>query len=95
VPAVGYDVLLLPSTPIAAPLIDGSDALEQARRLTRFTSPFNLTGLPAISLPCGFTAGGLPIGLQIVAPAWSEKKLLRAAQAYEQATDWRKQKPAL
>ena len=95
VPNSGCDVLLLPATPIAAPLIDGSDALEQARRLTRFTSPFNLTGLPALSLPCGFTAGGLPIGLQIVAPAWAEKKLLRAAQAYQQATGWHKQKPVL
>jgi len=95
VPEVGYDVLLLPATPIAAPLIEGNDALEQARRLTRFTAPFNLTGLPALSLPCGFTASGLPIGLQIVAPAWAEKNLLRAAQAYEQATDWHKPKPAL
>jgi aspartyl-tRNA(Asn)/glutamyl-tRNA(Gln) amidotransferase subunit A len=92
-PDSGYDVLLLPSTPIAAPLIEGNDALEQARRLTRFTAPFNLTGLPAISLPCGFTANGLPIGLQIVAPALAEKKLLQAAQAYEQATDWHTKKP--
>lgn len=78
-----YDVLLLPSTPITAPLIEGNDALDQARRLTRFTAPFNLTGLPAMSLPCGFSAGKLPIGLQIVGPAWREAALLRAARAYE------------
>lgn len=79
-----YDALLLPSTPITAPLIEGNDALEQARRLTRFTAPFNLTGLPALSLPCGFsTTGMLPIGLQIVGGHWQEVRLLRAAQAYE------------
>ncbi len=67
-----YDFLLLPTTPIPAPLIEGSDAVEQARRLTRFTAPFNLTGLPAISVPCGFSKEGLPIGLQIIAKAWNE-----------------------
>ncbi len=77
-----YDVLLLPSTPITAPLVDGNDAVEQARRLTRFTAPFNLTGLPAISVPCGFSAG-LPIGLQIVGGAWREAAVLRAARSYE------------
>jgi aspartyl-tRNA(Asn)/glutamyl-tRNA(Gln) amidotransferase subunit A len=77
-----YDALLLPSTPITAPLIEGNDAVEQARRLTRFTAPFNLTGLPAISVPCGFSAG-LPIGLQIVGGAWREAAVLRAARAYE------------
>jgi len=91
----GSDILLLPATPITAPQIEGSDALQQARRLTRFTAPFNLTGLPALSLPCGFSSTGLPIGLQIVCPAWSEKKLLQAGQAYEQATEWHKLKPRL
>jgi len=83
-----YDVLILPSTPITAPLIEGSDAVEQARRLTRFTAPFNLTGLPALSMPCGFTKNNMPIGLQLVSAHWAEAKLLRAAQAYEQATEW-------
>ena len=90
-----FDVLLLPATPISAPLIEGNNALEQARRLTRFTAPFNLTGLPALSMPCGFTSNGLPVGLQLVTPAWAEKKLLQAAQAYEQATDWHNQMPQL
>lgn len=90
-----YDVLLMPTTPIAALPIEGPDALELARLLTRYTAPFNLTGLPALSLPCGFTSEGLPIGLQIIAPPWGEARLLRAAYAYEQATDWHKRKPAL
>ena len=80
-----YDVLLIPSTPITAPLIEGNDAVEQARRLTRFTAPFNLTGLPAISVPCG-RIGGLPIGLQIIAGAWREAAVLRAARAFEAFT---------
>jgi aspartyl-tRNA(Asn)/glutamyl-tRNA(Gln) amidotransferase subunit A len=88
-----YDVLLLPATPIAAPLIEGNDAVEQARRLTRFTAPFNLTGLPAISVPCGFTRAGLPIGLQIVSCAWNEAAVLRTARAYERDTNWGVRRP--
>ena len=83
-----FDILLAPTTAIAAPPIAGSDAVAQAKTLTRFTSMFNLTGLPALSLPCGFTADGLPIGLQIVAPPWAEARVLQAAYAYEQATEW-------
>jgi aspartyl-tRNA(Asn)/glutamyl-tRNA(Gln) amidotransferase subunit A len=90
-----YDALLLPSTPITAPLIEGNDALEQARRLTRFAAPFNLAGLPAISVPCGFNAEGLPIGLQIVGGAWREAAVLRAARAYEREMSWGKRRPAL
>jgi aspartyl-tRNA(Asn)/glutamyl-tRNA(Gln) amidotransferase subunit A len=90
-----YDLLLTATTPIAAPQLEGPDAVEQARTLTRFTSPFNLTGLPAISLPCGFTDDDLPIGLQIVARPWGEAALLRAANAYEEATDWHQRRPDL
>jgi aspartyl-tRNA(Asn)/glutamyl-tRNA(Gln) amidotransferase subunit A len=91
----GYDLLLAPTTPVAAPPIEGPDAIEQARLLTRFTAPFNLTGLPALSLPAGFTSTGLPIGLQLVARPWAEAQLLRAGYAYEQATGWRQRKPVL
>ena len=90
-----YDFLILPTTPIAAPTIEGHDAVEQAGRLTRFTAPFNLAGLPALSLPCGFTKDGLPIGLQIVSRAWGEFKVLNIAHAFEQATEWHKRMPAL
>jgi aspartyl-tRNA(Asn)/glutamyl-tRNA(Gln) amidotransferase subunit A len=78
-----YDLLILPTTPITAPKIEGTNAIEQARRLTRFTAPFNLTGLPALSLPCGYDSSGLPIGLQLVSRAWSEARLLQAGHAYE------------
>jgi aspartyl-tRNA(Asn)/glutamyl-tRNA(Gln) amidotransferase subunit A len=83
-----YDLLLTPATPITAPVRGSADAVERARLLTRFTAPFNLTGLPAVSVPCGFDAQGLPIGLQLIGPPWAEKRLLQAAHAYEQATPW-------
>jgi aspartyl-tRNA(Asn)/glutamyl-tRNA(Gln) amidotransferase subunit A len=90
-----YEFLIVPTTPIAAPTIEGHDAVEQAGHLTSFTAPFNLTGLPAISVPCGFSSAGLPIGLQIIARAWGDAKVLNAAFAYEQATEWHKQKPKI
>ena len=88
-----HDFLITPTTPIAAPTIEGHDAVEQAGRLTRFTSPFNLAGLPALSLPCGFTKGGLPIGLQIISRAWADSKVLNLGYAFEQATEWHGQFP--
>ena len=90
-----YDILLLPTTPITAPFLEGEKAIERARQLTRFTAPFNLTGLPALSVPCGFTKEGLPIGLQIVSRPWNESGVLRAGYAFQQATQWHTLKPAL
>ncbi|MCJ7433192.1 MAG: amidase [Anaerolineales bacterium] len=90
-----YNLLLLPTTPIPAPTFEGRNAVEEAKRLTRFTAPFNLTGLPAISLPCGFTKQGLPIGMQLVTRHWAEARILMAAHAYEQATEWQKRIPEL
>jgi aspartyl-tRNA(Asn)/glutamyl-tRNA(Gln) amidotransferase subunit A len=88
-----YDILLTPTTPIAAPRIEGPDAVEQAQVLTRYTAPFNFTGLPALSLPCGYTSDRLPIGLQIVASPWAEAHLLRAGNTYESATQWHLEEP--
>ena len=90
-----YDFLITPTTPIAAPTIEGHDAVEQAARLTRFTAPFNLAGLPALSVPCGFTREGLPIGLQIISRAWGESKVLNIGHAFEQATEWHKRMPTI
>jgi aspartyl-tRNA(Asn)/glutamyl-tRNA(Gln) amidotransferase subunit A len=87
------DFLIVHTTPIAAPAIEGHDAVEQAGLLTRFTAPFNLTGLPALSIPCGFTKDGLPIGLQIISKAWWDAKVLNAGYAFEQATEWHTQHP--
>jgi len=90
-----FDTLLLPTTPITAPILQGENALERARVLTRFTAPFNLSGIPALSVPCGFGSGNLPIGLQIVSRAWNEAGVLRAGYAYQQATEWHLQKPEM
>jgi aspartyl-tRNA(Asn)/glutamyl-tRNA(Gln) amidotransferase subunit A len=90
-----HDLLLTPTTPIAAPTIEGHDAVEQAGRLTRFTAPFNLAGLPALSIPCGFTSESLPIGLQIVSRPWAESKVLNAGYSYEQVTSWHQNFPQI
>jgi aspartyl-tRNA(Asn)/glutamyl-tRNA(Gln) amidotransferase subunit A len=89
------DLLVTPTTPIPAPgvaeLKASPDALRPAElKLLRNTRPFNVWGLPAISVPCGFTQNGLPIGLQIAGPHWREDLVLRLAHAYEQATAWHK-----
>jgi aspartyl-tRNA(Asn)/glutamyl-tRNA(Gln) amidotransferase subunit A len=90
-----YDLLLLPTTPIPAPVLEGENAIERARQLTRFTAPFNLTGLPALSVPCGFTLEGLPIGLQIVSRAWNEAGVLRSGYTFQEATQWHEMKPKI
>ena len=69
------------------------DALRPAElKLLRNTRPFNVWGLPAISVPCGFTQGGLPVGLQIAGPHWREDSVLQLAHAYEEATAWHKRR---
>ena len=59
----------------------------------RFVAMFNLTGLPAISLPCGFDRDGLPIGLQLAGRPFDEATVLRAAFAYERGTTWHERRP--
>lgn len=86
------ELLVVPTTRTAAPLRD-ADALEMAQHLTAFTAPFNVTGFPAISLPCGFTREGLPLGVQFVAPRWREDLILQAAHQYQLATDWHEKIP--
>jgi aspartyl-tRNA(Asn)/glutamyl-tRNA(Gln) amidotransferase subunit A len=63
--------------------------------LTRYTIPFNVTGLPTISVCCGFSSAGLPIGMQISAPSFMEGRVLQVAHAYERAAEWYKRKPPL
>ena len=92
----GINALVLPTLPVPAILIEQADkdilvdgVTENATAaLLRLTMPFNLAGLPAISLPCGFTSDGLPIGLQVVGKPFEEAMILRIAHAYQQLTDW-------
>lgn len=81
-----FDVVVLPTTPIPAPEIRELDAVATAGVLTRLTAPFNFTGLPALSVPCGVTGDGLPVGVQFVGAPWAERRVLRVGYAYEQAT---------
>jgi aspartyl-tRNA(Asn)/glutamyl-tRNA(Gln) amidotransferase subunit A len=88
------DVVVTPTLPISAPRIDalhspwGTESETAIASLTRFTRPFNIVGLPTVSIPCGFTTDGLPIGLQITGRAFDEALVLRVAHAYEQDAKW-------
>ncbi|GIX48617.1 MAG: glutamyl-tRNA(Gln) amidotransferase subunit A [Candidatus Tectimicrobiota bacterium] len=90
------DVLATPVSPVPAFRLGErlADPL-QMYLADIFTIPVNLAGLPAISLPCGFTAQGLPIGLQLIAPPFGEETLLQVAAAYEAATPFHRRQPAL
>jgi aspartyl-tRNA(Asn)/glutamyl-tRNA(Gln) amidotransferase subunit A len=86
-------------TPTMADLPSTTEPIEQSASLdpgrTRNTWPFDVSGLPAITVPCGFTRSGLPIGLQIVGAPFAESTVLTMAHAYEQATDWHSRRPKL
>jgi len=93
------DLLITPTTPISpATIAESTEAdVPQPGGVTfslRNTQPFDIFGLPAISVPCGFTSSGLPIGLQISGPHWGEPAVLALAHAYEQATEWHTRRPA-
>ncbi|OLC13083.1 MAG: hypothetical protein AUH29_14470 [Candidatus Rokubacteria bacterium 13_1_40CM_69_27] len=95
------DVLLAPTTPIVATVLgqteatlgDGTTDVRSA--LIRLTRPFNFSGHPACSVPCGFSAAGLPIGMQFVGRPFDEATVLRSADAYQRATDWHARRPVL
>jgi aspartyl-tRNA(Asn)/glutamyl-tRNA(Gln) amidotransferase subunit A len=97
----GVDVIITPATAVPATklgesvvTIDGKEE-ELFRVLARISSPFDMTGLPALALPCGLTKRGLPVGLQIVGHPFAEDVVLQIGHAYEQATDWSKRRPTM
>ncbi len=92
------DILLTPTVPIPPPKIADLQAHPENLRtvellMLRNTRPFNVWGIPTISIPCGFTSENLPVGLQLAAPHWREDLVLHAAHAYEQSTDWHPRTP--
>ncbi len=92
------DLLVTPTMPIPPPAIDElladmANLRAKENVLLRNTRPFNALGLPTISVPCGFTSDGLPIGLQITGAAGDEARVLALAHAYEQAADWHTRRP--
>jgi len=90
------DVLVTPTAPTTAFAVGEKTADPLAMYLSDiFTIAVNLAGLPALSLPCGFDAAGLPIGVQLIGQPFDEARLLQAAHAYEQATDWHTRRPDL
>ena len=95
----GTDAMLVPVAPIPAATIAESDvgnslnAEAVIQRITRFTRPINYLGLPALSIPCGFTKNGLPVGLQLVGRSFDEAMLLRIGAAFQRATDYHQRVP--
>ena len=95
------DVLVMPTTQVpASPIEEDPEtapgaSLAMSVQLTRFTNPFNTTGLPALSVPCGFTRGDLPAGLQIAGPAGADAMVLRVGDAYERAAGWTSRRPRI
>ena len=93
------DILASPTVPVTAfpigttTLKIGDQHLNVVSLLTQFTRPFNLNGFPAITVPCGFSNDGLPIGLQLAGRPFDEEIVLRAAHAYEQTTEWHSRRP--
>jgi aspartyl-tRNA(Asn)/glutamyl-tRNA(Gln) amidotransferase subunit A len=94
------DVLLAPATPLVAPVLGeretilGAGPSDVRAALLGCTRPFNFSGHPACAAPCGFSAAGLPIGLQIVGRPFDEATVLRVVDAYQRMTDWHTRRPA-
>jgi aspartyl-tRNA(Asn)/glutamyl-tRNA(Gln) amidotransferase subunit A len=95
----GVDAVIAPVSPIPAPTIVESDVGNSPEadavlpRITRFTRPVNYLGVPALSIPCGFTRSGLPVGLQLIGRSFDEATLLRIGAAFQRATDFHARVP--
>jgi len=96
------DVLILPTSPIVAPKIPNKKGMDSTQEMVdsfggrrQFTSPFNLANVPAISVCCGFSDAGMPVGMQIVSKPFNEQIIFNTAYAYESATEWTEQRPNL
>jgi aspartyl-tRNA(Asn)/glutamyl-tRNA(Gln) amidotransferase subunit A len=89
------DALVTPTLPITSMALDEMVVERDLPRLIPFTLPWNLTGLPALSVPCGFTPARLPAGLQVVGRPFGEAMVFRIGHAYQRVTPWHLRRPAL
>ena len=98
---IGFDAFILPTQPTQAPAFDQDEAIIAGKAMSTtairglFTLPWSVIGWPGLSIPCGFTGAGLPVGLQIVGRPYAEALLYRIAAAYESATTWTSLRPPL
>ena len=91
---VGLDAFISPVYSVAGLRYDEMDThLADLPRLLGFNAPFNVSGSPSLTMPCGMSSVGVPIGFQLIGPHLSEPALLRAGHAYQQATDWHTRRP--
>jgi aspartyl-tRNA(Asn)/glutamyl-tRNA(Gln) amidotransferase subunit A len=94
-----FDLVVLPTRRRTPRKVDAAKKLEESDKPRNpeleNTAQFNLYGIPAISVPCGFTSAGMPVGLMIAGPRFSEARVLALAAAYERATGWQTRKPPL
>lgn len=94
-----FDLLVSPTAPIVAPpagldtVVLGGEAVEWRAIMSRFTRIYNLVGLPTISVPCGYSTSGMPVGLQLAARPFDESTLLRVGDAYERKAGWVTRRP--
>ncbi|WP_431269106.1 amidase family protein [Dankookia sp. P2] len=97
----GFDLVATPTLRTRVPTLAETDIDADPANWSRFmavsanTRPFNYLGLPTISIPCGFDDRGLPVGLQLAGRPFAEATVLRAADAYQQVTDWHRKAPTL
>ena len=97
-----FDVLICPTMPSGATkpassrhTADKESVLDALTGPVQLTAPFNLSSVPALSVPCGFTSDELPIGLQVVGRPFDEETVLRVGHAYQEATEWHKRRPPI
>lgn len=89
------DLIVSPVMPVATPLAEGAEMIETTKQLSRFTMPWSMADLPSLSVPCGFDAAGMPVGLQLAGRRWTDARVLRSGVAYQEVTQWHRERPSI
>jgi aspartyl-tRNA(Asn)/glutamyl-tRNA(Gln) amidotransferase subunit A len=90
----GVDLLLLPTIPVEPPLAQGADSVVTTDQVVPYTFLLSLASVPSLSIPCGTTAGGAPVGAQLAAARWRDGLALHTAAAVQAETDWHRRRPS-